>query len=356
MHLTAPRGRVIGRLSAALAAGILSTAALAGAVAAAPSSHVQEHLVRVNGTPITAPGAIAYLQASHSSVFGSDGGFELWVEPELPWTGPPTYTSGDADLTVGVGDSSLGGTIEILDRDGTVVGIAVLDAALAPIGEPEPVTWPKSGGNHKHRESQVHQDMLVSGTMTVTIGAEQIVLSLEGATGSAADFTAFRNSPAATVDWDTFTTLGFADEADGIVLQLFMREDGGKAITEVVVHTPDGAFTAADDGSGTTFSGGRYGLSLMLQPAGDGGGEGIGANSATATSATVTGSATLRPAERHSVTDRFDGSTMRMSVQTYAVSGSFTVAFDDGTTRSFTMDGTNGHAEKVTFRAFQPAG
>lgn len=349
------RGPIVGRLSAALGAAVLfsTTSAGASAVAAGPSTHVQEHVVSVVGIPIMGPGASAYLQASHSSLSGSEAGLALWIEPELPWTGPPTYTSGGANLSVGAGDSSLGGTFDILDSNGAVAGIGVLDASLTPAGEPHEVTWPKSGGNHKHRESQVIQEMLVSGSVTVTIGAQQIVLSLDGATGSAADYTAFKNDPAASVDWDTYTVLSFTETVDDTVLQLLMREDGGTAITEVVVQTPGEIFTSLDDGSGTTFSGSRYGLELALQPSG-GGGQGIGATSAS--SGTISGSATVNPAERYSWSDRYEGSTLRLAVQTYTVSGSFTVAFDDGTTRTFTMNDGNAYAEQVTFRAFQPAG
>src|SRR3712207_6850625 len=49
--------------------------------------------------------------------------------------------------------------------------------------------WPKTPGNHKHRELQVRQPMAVSGTITVTVGAAQYVLPLDDATSYAADFT-----------------------------------------------------------------------------------------------------------------------------------------------------------------------
>src|SRR5688500_15757895 len=174
-------GRRIGRASAAIAAIILSTFTAAGAASAAPSTHGQEHFVSLTGVGIAIPGASASLESMHSSEHGSNAGFELWVEPDLPWTGPPTYTSGRADLAVGAGDASLSGTFDILDRDGVVVGTGVLDASFEPIGAPEEVDWPKSTGNDKHREAQVYQQMAVSGSAVASIGPAQYILPLESA-------------------------------------------------------------------------------------------------------------------------------------------------------------------------------
>jgi hypothetical protein len=67
------------------------------------------------------------------------------------------------------------------------------------------------------------------------------------------------------------------------------------------------------------------------------------------------GSATVRPAQGFAWTEDLGGATLRLAVQTYTVAGSFTVSFDDGTTRTFTMDDGNGYAEQVSYRLIQPA-
>jgi hypothetical protein len=44
------------------------------------------------------------------------------------------------------------------------------------------------------------------------------------------------------------------------------------------------------------------------------------------------------------------GPDLRIAVQTYTLSGSFTVSFDDGTTETFSVDNGIGYAEQVTLR------
>jgi hypothetical protein len=309
---------------------------------------MEEHSVSITGVPISAPGAIAYLQAYHSDVMGSDAGFQLWIEPDLPWTSPPTYTSGRSELVLGVGDSSLTGSFELLDGRGTVVGVGTLDAALVPIGAPEEVILPKSTGNEKHRELQVHQPLAVSGTVTASVGGTSHVLPLDGSTASAADFTAFTNAPASTVEWLTYAELRFVAASGDVVAQVAMNEDGGVAISEVFVRRGDQLFRTFDDGSGTTFEGSRYELSLALEPAD--GGEGITAGGG----GTIRASASVRPAERYAWTeDLGDGATLRMAVQTYTVAGSFTVTFDDGTEVTLAMDDSSAWAHQVSTRFIQ---
>jgi hypothetical protein len=354
--ITAPKGNRttmestrIGRFWAALAATLALVIAFNGTAAAAPSSHIEEHFVSVVGVPISAPGANAYLQAYHSDYIGSNAGFEMWLEPEMPWTGPPTYTSGQTTFTVGAGDSSLTGTFVILDAADNPVGIGTLDASLSPIGEPQNVTWPKSSGNEKHRESQVYQDMLVSGTVTVAVGGAQYVFPLDGATAFAADFTAFRNSPASSVDWQTFTELGMFATSGDMTIQLRMDYAGRLALTDVVIQAGDEYFVGRDSGESTRFFGNRYELNDVVSATGGGdGGQGIAAGSASG--GTVIGSATIRPAERLAWTETVGGMTLRFAVQTYRVSGSFTVALDDGRTATFTMDDANGFAQRVSSR------
>jgi hypothetical protein len=336
----------IGRFWAALAATLALVIAFNGTAAAAPSTHIQEHFVSVVGVPISAPGANAYLQAYHSDYIGSNAGFEMWLEPEMPWTGPPIYTSGHSIFSVGPGDSSLTGTFDILDAAGNPVGTGTLDASLSPIGEPQEVTWPRSSGNEKHRESQVYQDMLVTGTVSVAIGDAQYVFGLDGASAFAADFTAFRNSPASSVDWQTFTELGMVASNGEMTIQLRMDYAGRLALTDVVVQAGDEFFVGSDSGESTRFAGNRYELHDVVSATG--GGHGIVAGSASG--GTVIGSATIRPAERLAWTETIGGMTLRVAVQTYRVSGSFTVALDDGRTATFTMDDTNGFAQRVSTR------
>lgn len=345
-HRVQPRRRA----RAALAAAILVTFAMAAPATAAPSTRVQEHSVSITGMPISAPGASAYLQAYHSDLNGTDAGFQLWIEPDLPWNSPPTVTSGRADLALGTGDSSLTGSFELLDGTGAVVGLGTLDAALMPVGGPDEVILPKSSGNQKHREFQVHQALAVSGTVVASIGHMSYVLPLEGATASAADFTSFSNAPASTVEWLTYAELRYVAASGDVIAQVAMNEDGGMAISEVMVRRGDQLFRTSDDGGGTTFEGGRYELSLALEPVD--GGEGVTAGSG----GTIQGTASVRPAERHVWTeDLGDGGRLRLAVQTYTVAGSFTVSFDDGTALTLGMDDSNAWAHQVSYRSIQPA-
>jgi hypothetical protein len=343
---TRSRGRFIGLVRASVAAAVLSSAAFAGTASAAPATHLQEHFVDLHCVPLSAPGASAYLQASHSSLLGSEARFSLWIEPDYPWSSDPNVVSGAADFTVAADDSRLGGTFELLDRDGATVGSGTLDASLTPVGDPQHVRWPKSNSNFKHRESQVIQDMQASGTLRLALNGQELVMPLEDCQiVFAADFTAFENAPSALVAWQSSTVLSCQFLVNDLFVQLGMQKEAGLVASEVVVITPDGSFVTLDDGSGTRLSGTRYSTSLDLVPSD--GGHGI-----AATGGTISADATLRPQQRSSWSEDFGDVRLRVSIQPYSVSGSATLALDDGTTLTFQMDSSSCWAEELGYRVF----
>ncbi len=315
-----------------------STAALA-----APSTHISEHQVDFGCDMLSGPGADAYIQPSWNSTFGSEARLQLWVHPANIIVDPPTIVSGEADFTVGKDDSSLTGTIDLLDAATLdLVGTAVLDARLTPSGELHYPELGKSTSNAKHRETHVVQPMAATGTLTLDFGGTQIVMALENCDGAASDFTAFLNDPASYVEWYDTRSVSCFFVGASMTVNFTGFEEYGLIASEVVVQTETGSYGTMDAGELTSLTRHDYQAALDLVPGGmglasDGGG-----------TITIDASMTAQPKESWTVEGEND--VIRFVQQPYSIAGTATVSLADGTTETFSLSDADCHGGEFGYR------
>jgi len=317
--------------SATLAVGMIVPGASA---VAAPSTHQFIEIADVGCAHLIAGDAQAYFHPTHHSIFGSEGGLQLWLEPDDIIVDAPTIISGAADFTVGAGDSGLFGTFELLDLDDfSVVGIGTMEAQYTPDGDVHVGGPPNSTGNERWREQLLTQPMTVTGTLTLDLTAldRQIVMSLDECSGLTVDVETFANDPASSVTSFQITVLSCVFVTDDVVLQLAASDDLGLISAEGVVMTPTANYpVTATEGVTLTLS--SFGMSAPLEAV-EGGGQGL----TGAPGGTLTASAELTKQPKIAWTDQINGTTFRFVQQDLSVSGSIVVALDDGTTFTLPM-------------------
>lgn len=306
---------------------------------AAPSTHQSIEVAEFACAHLAVGDAQAYfapfLRSVSGAVTDADAGLQLWIEPDDIITDPPTFVSGGADLVVGGADSGLSGTFEIVSTDGQrVVGIGYLDAHFTPNGGVIEGGPPRSTGNEKLRAVLLTQPMTVTGTVTLDLTAlgRQIVLSLDGCSGTTVDIDVFTNAPASSVTSFQIKVLSCVVATDDVVLQLYATDDLGLVSADGVVQTATAnyPFTVTD---GVTLTLSSFAMSTPLEAV-PGGGEGLDG----APGGTLDASAELSKQPKVAWTEESDGTTFRFVQQNLSVSGAIVAAFDDGTAFTLPMD------------------
>ena len=343
------KGGIVALVSTlAASVGIAFGMIVPGASAvAAPSTFQHIEIVDVGCAHLIAGDAQAYFHPNHHSILGSDGGLQLWLEPDDIIVDPPTIVSGAADFTVGAGDSGLSGTFELVDLDDfRVVGIGTLEAQFTPDGDVHVGGPPKSTGNEKLRETLLTQPMTVTGTLTLDLTAlgRTIVMSLDECSGITVVVDMFTNDPASSVTSFQLTYLSCVVVTDDVVVQLAASDDLGLVSAGGVVQTATANYPVS--ATSATFTLSSFAASAPLEAV-DGGGQGL----AGAPSGTLTATAQLTKQPKTAWTDQVDGTTFRFVQQDLSVSGSIVLAFDDGTTFTLPMNDSNCYAYDFSMRS-----
>jgi hypothetical protein len=343
------RSRFVG-LVATLAASIglaLGMIVPGTAALAAPPTFQSIQIEDVACSVLAAGDAQAYLHSFDHSVIGSDGGLQLWIEPDDIITDPPTFVSGAADLSVGPGDSGLFGTFDIVTPDGgRVVGSGSLEAHYTPDGEIHVGGAPKSTGNERVREEVVTQPMTVAGTLTLDLTAlgRQIVMPLDGCFGNVVDVAIFANDPASSVTSFEITQLSCTIVTDDATIQLYASEDLGLVAADGVVQTSAGNYPFSSEAVTLTLS--SFGFSARLEAV-PGGGHGVDG----APGGTLTASAELERQPKITWTGDIEGAMVRVVQQDLSVSGVILIALEDGTTYELPMSDSTCYAFDYSARA-----
>lgn len=135
--------------------------------------------------------------AGVSSEFGGFAEVAFWAGTSVPSGEPTLATDFESAGEGSVADLSVSITQPLLDvATGEPDGDAVIQATLAPAGDPEPFSVEERFGNIVVRDSGTIQPMTVE-TGTLQIAGE--TLSLEGCLGRILDHTYFQSQPSAEV-------------------------------------------------------------------------------------------------------------------------------------------------------------
>lgn len=311
------------RLAAALAL-ILTLLLPGGTALAAPATRVTEHSVNVMTSTGTQD---AFVFAALTVIEGNGSGADvkIWLPPAQSHVDPPTLVSGSDDLSLGPMDSSLTGSVELIDdASGEPAGVAVVDATLAPLGDPQ-ISTSTAAGNQKLRRTQVVQPLSVSGTITVPGLRGPVAISLEGSQATAMDREEFANAPASTIRPVEFTGLLNWWEVGGVLIGLAAESERAWSYVEVAVILPDGTvLNGALEGA--TFDTRRIDADFALTASGEG-------VALTAGSASVHGDVSATDRKRSVMVDGDD--RLQATIEQLRASGTLSVSLDDG--RSFSL-------------------
>ncbi len=311
------------RLAAALAL-ILTLLLPGGTALAAPATRSTEHSVNV----MTSTGAEdAFVFASLTVIEGDGSGadVQIWLPPDRSHLDPPTLVSGSDDLALGPMDSLLTGSVELIDNvSGEPAGVAVVDATLAPLGDPE-VSTITAAGNQKLRRTQVVQPLSVSGTITVPGGNGPVAIPLDGSQATAMDREEFANAPASTILPIEVTGLLNWWEAGGVLIGLAAESEGAWSYVEVAVILPEGTVLNGTL-EGARFDTRRIDADFALTASGEG-------VAATGGSASVHGDVSITDRQRSVMVDGDD--RLQATIEQLRASGTLNVSLDDG--RSFSL-------------------
>jgi hypothetical protein len=328
---------VIG-LSAALVIPIANTRA-------APSTHFTEHRVDAQCEALETDGAIVRLSVSVSDRVGSTAELQVWFEPATPDFDPPTLVSDSVSLSLATDDSSLSGSIDLVNLElGTPAGAADLVALLAPSGPSETIERTASG-NHKQREVEIIQPLSVSGSFSLPAPGGDIVVPLDACMATATDTTFFSNAPSSIVDAAELLVISCEWISGESFVGIRAEGDRNGAHLDVAVVLPEGSFSNVDDS--TAFTRRQLTASADLLPSGVGVIESGGHVTADAD--------LLRLGDRVAWVSQAQGSTLKVSVQPLSVQGEFSLTLDDGTQMTFTMSDDTCQASDRSERLLESA-
>lgn len=191
------------RVSASLGGLALATGLVVTPAAAAPSSHISDTVWDAL-CELESDAGVVFFEVFESEAFGS-GALLSFREGAAGPEDDPTWISidGSAAFT----ETSVTATFQVVeftgnfeDPFGDPVGTASLEAALVPVGDPEPYSVSGGGGgNQQFRREGVFQQYTLDGSLELPMG---ITFSLTAESSCAAfrdTFTQFSNSPASSV-------------------------------------------------------------------------------------------------------------------------------------------------------------
>jgi hypothetical protein len=163
--------------------------------------------------------------AGVSSEFGAFGEVAFWAGQTEPVGEPDLVTDFETPATGSTSDSALTVTIPLIDPGtGFPSGEAIVEATLAPVGDPIPIEFRDRFGNQQSRGSGTIQPMtVVSGTLTIGGGT----FSLEGCAGEVVDVMVFETRPNSSVfDFEeTFVFCDLSTEDNEVFLFAVASED-----------------------------------------------------------------------------------------------------------------------------------
>jgi hypothetical protein len=307
----------------------LLIALLPASVQAAASSRSHEDSVILDCGSTSAEGFLTLF-----AVLNPEGSFAevtFWATGTEPFEDEPTAFGGTEDVT---GDATgMSATIDLFTIDSTPpppvevpAGSAVLDATLAPDGDPEPVDDRFKDGNRQERTTGTVQPLAATGSLDMPAGYPDLDLSAACfAIDQSLDF--FSTNPSAyTNHFRSFEINCGWEAADGAFISLFAFADRFDAFGDVFIEIEDeeigGGGPALLDK--TSFAVGPFDLERFTSPGG------IVGSAEAAAALTDTGESTRD-------SDTFGVERIKTFADIYAVDGELEVTLD-GTTTTYPMD------------------
>ena len=249
------------RRSLALVGAAAIAAVSAAPIVAAPSQRVTDTqtVIFCEGLQNENEDGIVFAFAVDSELQGSFGSLAFWADPLDPESSNPTWISGPS--TVDISDTSVLAMYELFEfvppenpEDppvGEPVGTAVLDATLAPAGDPQPFSFEDRQGNSVFRVSGVTQELSVTGTINLPEG---ISYDASGCSASRESFTQFSNQPASSVFRSSEFVLSCMWTVDDTFVFLFASGGPFGTFADVHVSGPDGDFSGFTEAAELTTS------------------------------------------------------------------------------------------------------
>lgn len=303
----------------------------AGTAMAAPPERFNDHRVGITCALLQTDGADAYFSVFRSDRFGSTAGLQLWLHPDDIITQPPTLVGSEASLTLGAGDATMTGSIDLVPGELGIqsAGTATLAAFLEPDGPIQGTENRFGNSNHKQRETDTFRTLAVSGTLTISVpGRPDVVFGLDGCDGIVSDVTFFATNPASSVIWNDEQRLICTYVSDDLYVGLHAEAAAGIVGADIaVISTTAGGFSNLE--GPVTLNHSSFAATFDLVSTG------AGLDPATGT---AVASATLTALEPISfVLVEQDGRT-RITIQPFSIVGSIEIALSDGTTASVPLN------------------
>ncbi len=325
-----------------LAAVALLFAALPTAASAQAAVHFSEVRTFVECDYLTASTGTANFIADVSNEFGGFAALDFWADPASPDYDPPTWTTGEAQVSLSEDGSELNATLELYEfvleepgaivpdatgQPGPFVGEATATLTLTPDGDPVPFSGRTTGGtNQKQRVEGTDQFLAVSGE--IVLPDQTTFDDLSGCFAVRESVSVFYNAPDSYVARSSSINLmcQWADEDSFVFLDGY--SDGVIAFSDVFVATSLGTYSGGADAVLTASDFSAY-VDLYQEPpmdavtpAATGPGDPVGYAQAQAT-LTSTGTR-IRSIERQ-------GSTkFKVSSQLLSVDGTLLVSLPEG--------------------------
>ena len=315
----------------AVLTAMLTLLVAAGPASAAPSVRVTDHRVDINFAHY-GPDISISMQLGANNDAADSFNVAIWIAPDSPIFDPPTLEGSRADLLIGVGDVSVTGVVTLADPEtGGDAGTLTIDATLTAFGDPQTLAT-RGGGNHLLIEEQTFQALSVAGTATLLAGGTWAQLSLDTASGTLVDRTAFENNPSSTVGTtEAFGMLRYW-MVDGMVIGMLVDADRAISYLEIAIIMPDGSAINGYDEAASI--GQRFlAASVVLSSTAPG---------LTASGGTATVDGDLVRINRTRTVERDGDSQSVVTLDEYALSGSLTLTLDDGSTRVIPLEDGSG--------------
>lgn len=210
------------RLLAALTSGMLLATMIPTVVLAGPSIRFEDHSV---GFFCEGPidGGFLSTSISTSSAFGDFASADVWLEPAIPFEGPPSL-SGSTDAVQKAEDADqvdLSAEFTVFDAEGNELGTGRIEAILTPDGPPEPVNEVGQGNRQSVMEG-TRQAM----SAVVSLTLPGLELDLDGCSGERSDLSVFETDPTATVI-----------SSEGVFVDCFWQTEDATAYLYVIEDT-----------------------------------------------------------------------------------------------------------------------